>query len=536
MREEVRLAKAFLSHSPSTEIADILSDNDPKDMYGFSLQSRENEDFENLISIMRIYFWNATPLSKQITKTLNISKEKLLVLYEQIKKISLYQEILSKNSIEKRQISFAKEFLSETNISNLRKILHASNVIPLSVEFHPSPTCNLRCKGCSSIDIEKNIFLGYPKIAKPLDTDKIKLMIDMFYENGVRKFAFSGGGEPCISDITFSGIKFIKNKYGKGKKVGDSSGIYLALYTNGVFSPGTDNENLDLLTDCVDRIRFSLDAFNEIGWMDYKNANEKKYNEMLHNLKTLVRLRNQKGTTTKIGASCLLSKYNISANFDNNKKEMINFLKSLDDIGLDFCDIKELAISSYQKASLKPKFDEEKDLLQDIIEAIEQTKFSSLNVVFDDSLLNFPIDVDNIPANVKKLKNCFKKSLQDRCWVAITGRILTIGPYGELQPCCDADNPGFQKNCYRPLRLGVLTDFEDQYTIQAQFQSLWDISLKKRMLISRGNCPYCVPSNFNFNFVIEKLYQDWVYGIPPESQPVSPGIDVYLKKRGQYSN
>ncbi|MCX7111927.1 MAG: hypothetical protein NTX45_17735 [Proteobacteria bacterium] len=532
MRPEIRLKNALLEHKPWEEIVNIISDADPTNSHGLTTTA-ENPDSELATDIMRIYFWNGTPLSKDIAKALNITKESLVSLYKKVNGIKLYQDVLSKHSVERRQISFTKELLEPSYIPQLKRILHASIIVPSAVEFHPSPTCPLRCKGCSSV--QGDDFLKYPNIGNLLDIKKLKMLIDMFTEIGVKNFTFSGGGEPCATPLlTFPAIEYV----GSLRHMRNLEGIRLALYTSGVFNHTEGNAILGMLTDHVDKIRFSIDAPTRDKWLQYKGAKEKHYDFMRNNLEMLLKFRNQKRSRTRIGVSYLVSNEILANDPDKTISEMIAFLCELEEMQVNFCDIKELAVSSDNKRHLKPTAEQMKNYIKDLVEQTTERGFGSMDVVFDDALL-YPNEATHgdmkLPEFLEHLRPCLLKSLQDRCWVAITGRILTVGPSGELQPCCDSDNPGFQAQCTHPLRLGILTDFDDQYMLESQFQALWDVSLKKRMLISQGNCPYCVPSNFNYNYVVEKLYQDWAYGVLPEEQPIHPGIDKYLIERGRYA-
>jgi hypothetical protein len=110
--------------------------------------------------------------------------------------------------------------------------------------------------------------------------------------------------------------------------------------------------------------------------------------------------------------------------------------------------------------------------------------------------------------------------------------MLTIGPYGELYPCSDAANPGSQYRRSHKDTLGQLVAFDSLDALKSQFKALWADSLTQRTALSRANCAYCVPSHNNFNMAVEKLFQDWQYGLPPEEQPFAAEYDHYQTSRG----
>jgi hypothetical protein len=119
-----------------------------------------------------------------------------------------------------------------------------------------------------------------------------------------------------------------------------------------------------------------------------------------------------------------------------------------------------------------------------------------------------------------------------RCWVAIRGRMLTVGPYGELHPCSDAANPGSQYRRSHKDTIGQFSVFDSLDALTSQFKTLWSESLTQRTVLSRANCAYCVPSHNNFNIAVEKLFEDWKYGVMPEDQPFSAEHDHYQASRG----
>jgi hypothetical protein len=76
-----------------------------------------------------------------------------------------------------------------------------------------------------------------------------------------------------------------------------------------------------------------------------------------------------------------------------------------------------------------------------------------------------------------------------------------------------------------------LTAFDSLDSLRTQFASLWADSLSWRTSLSRSNCAYCVPSHTNYNLAVEKLFEDWKFGIMPEDQPFAGVQDHYLASR-----
>jgi hypothetical protein len=257
-------------------------------------------------------------------------------------------------------------------------------------------------------------------------------------------------------------------------------------------------------------MRFSIDAANAQEWSRYKGRSAELFEILWKNIATAVRVKRSEGGTTRIGASCLVS--------DLTCNDVEGFLLRALDAGLSFCDLKAVETCFGEKEEYKARCPETRKAISALIAKVRSGSYAPMDVVVDDSL---QIDEDRAPVD----------TAPSRCWIAVRGRMLTVGPYGELYPCSDAANPGAVERCNNKL-IGQLTAFASRAALSKEFTSIWSDSLQRRQSMSRDNCSYCVPSHNNYNSAIDKLYHDWRFGIMPEDQPFAGEPDHYHVSHG----
>ena len=463
-----------------------------------------DDDCRAILCIADRLFHCPTRSSREIADGLSLSREQLTRLYRVIRQTRAIQNALTFESPLRRRISFLRKELLPVNLPTLYAMFNGEVCLPNHVEFHPSLMCNLRCRACPNCQTDSNgnwFFLGYSRLGVPLTAQRLHLLADLFLTMGVRNFSFGGGGEPSLSELTLGGITHLR---------GASSKSEISLYTNGIFPTSWAAMEFHTLVASLNKVRFSIDAANALEWSRYKGRPEEFFELLWNNINGVVKARKIAGSSTRIGASCLVS--------DLTCSDVGAFLERARDTGLDFCDIKAVETCFGEKAEFKVQTGKIKEAFGKLMQQVCDGHFAPMDVVVDDSLLR---DDD--------LADC--DTLPSRCWVAIRGRMLTVGPYGELYPCSDAANPGAKERHNNKL-IGLLTAFADLDTLRAEFTALWNDSLARRETLSRENCSYCVPSHNNFNTAVDKLYQDWLYGVMPEDQPFAGETDHYLTSRG----
>lgn len=465
-----------------------------------------DEDCRLLLQISAELFLQPSRSSRDLAEDLVLERADLVRFYQIIRNVREIQDVLTFESLMRRRVSFLRKELLPENIPTLKAMFNGDVCMPSHVEFHPALMCNLRCKACPnchSDDSGEWHFLGYPQLGPPLSPDRLCLIADMFLNLGVESFSFGGGGEPSLSELTLSGIAHLR---GRSKKV------YISLYTNGIFPKSWADKEYETLVTCLNKIRFSIDSSNAQEWSQYKGRPPELFETLWENIQNVVAARKRMAGTIRIGASCLVSKF--------SQRNVEDFLVRARDAGLDFCDIKAVETCFGEKAEYKAKSVDFRKSFDELMAKVRDGYFGQMDVVVDDSLL--PRDehpgINDVHAT--------------RCWVSIRGRMLTVGPYGELHPCPDAANPGTQSRRGTEKAIGQLSAFATLDTLNSQFSKLWSESLVRRSTFSRANCAYCVPSHNNYNLTVEKLFQDWSFGVMPEDQPLAGEQDHYLASRG----
>ena len=470
------------------------------------VEELSDEDCRLVLRIAVELFLEPSKSSRDLADELVLDREQLVRLYQVIRNLRKIQDVLTFESPMRRRVSFFRKELLPENIPTLKAMFDGNVCMPSHVEFHPALVCNLRCKACPNIHIDSSgelHFLGYPNLGQPLSSDRLRLIGDMFLNLGVESFSFGGGGEPSLSELTLDGIAHLRAR---------SDQSQISLYTNGIFPKSWGDREYETLVTCLNKIRFSIDSSNAQEWSQYKGRSPELFETLWENIQKLVAARRLMSGKIRIGASCLISKFSY--------KNVESFLVRAKATGLDFCDIKAVETCFGEKAEYKAKSMDFRKSFDKLMAKVRDGYFGSLDVVVDDSLL--PRDENAGAHNVQAT----------RCWVAIRGRMLTVGPYGELHPCPDAANPGTQSRRGSEKAIGQLSEFDGLGTLKSQFTALWSESLGRRTSLSRGNCAYCVPSHKNYNLTVEKLFQDWSFGIMPEDQPLAGEKDHYLASRG----
>lgn len=464
-----------------------------------------DDDCRLFLRVAEQLFRDPTRPSREIAAELGINRERLVSLYRAIRNTRVVQNVLTFESPLRRRVSFLRKELLPENIATLYTMFSGGVCLPNHVEFHPALKCNLRCRACPNCRTNNNgdrDFLPYPVLGQPLAAEQLHMAINLFLQLGVRDFSFGGGGEPSLSELTTGGVAHLR---------GRSRDAEIALYTNGIFPAAWSEAEFLLLATCLNKIRFSIDAANAEEWSRYKGRPAELFETLWDNIRAIIQTKRTVASKVRVGASCLVS--------DLTCNDVGAFLIRARDAGLDFCDIKSVETCFGEKAEYSSKSLKIRKAVCEILANNRKGHYAPMDVVVDDNL---------------RRKEGGEPALgytPTRCWIAIRGRMLTVGPYGELYPCSDAANPGAEeRRNYKTV--GRLTDFSDAVALRGEFLATWSDSLPLRSSLSRQNCSYCVPSHNNYNAAIDKLYQDWLFGIMPDDQPFVGEIDHYLASRG----
>lgn len=173
------------------------------------------------------------------------------------------------------------------------------NILPKSAEIIPTVNCCFRCEQCS---------YRQPKELEGLWTDKtlnldqeynmsmesMQTIIERLYVAGTCNVVFTGGGEPLVNkDVTLYGIHLAKEKH-----------MNVGLYTNGMFLQEDVCKKICETSPAF--IRISVYGLTSVEFERYTHASKKGYDNVIHNIKTLIKVRDDMGVNTSIALSFLV--------------------------------------------------------------------------------------------------------------------------------------------------------------------------------------------------------------------------------------
>ena len=207
------------------------------------------------------------------------------------------------------------------NVDRAIEFLKTGNTPPVLVEVDPSNTCNHACHFCISSYIhlpESKDLETFDRSIMPRDV-LMKACKD-FVDMKVRAVNWTGGGEPTINKHIKEAIAFL----GKNK-------VKMGMFTN-----GTLLDKWDLFETIVDNmtwVRFSIDAGTKETYEKVRRPKKNAgWDKMLSNLKTLIKVNNEKGKKIDIGVGFVIT--------PDTYKEITNYAEAFKDLGLDYCQFK----------------------------------------------------------------------------------------------------------------------------------------------------------------------------------------------------
>jgi radical SAM protein with 4Fe4S-binding SPASM domain len=350
---------------------------------------------------------------------------------------------------------------------------------PYEVIIHPCSYCNLRCKWCIGADISRKkkktekVFQRLPSVLedpkkmerlirnllsyeKKTVEEKNERKIEKIYK--IEKFSFSGlVGEPLLAKEAIIGAIDILTE--KKKRVG--------IYTNGTL---IDDELIEALIK-ISYINISIDAgssstYSKLKYQSNKKVGEKLFENLLSNIKKLVRKRNASSESNlEINASYVL--------YPNNYKEIYKTAKLLKQIGIENLKIKQ-DNSGHNLLSRKQMV--EANRLLDKVNFLVDNKFNFIRI----HILNSSSEM---------------KRTAEKC--RITDLMGAVGSDGKVYPCN-----------YHPRHSG----FSYGNAIENKFQEIWE-GEKRRKIKERlpEICPeVCDPFKNRANRLFEaiKKYQE----------------------------
>jgi radical SAM protein with 4Fe4S-binding SPASM domain len=161
---------------------------------------------------------------------------------------------------------------------DLQKLKQGEMVLPNFVDVHLSYICNQHCLGCA---------FNEGRISDMMSRDKFVQAAGTLMDNGVKSFAFCGGGEPCTVPYLSEAWRYIA-----GRKA------HFALLSNGSLFT---QEDMETLIDKGTFVRVSLEASNAEDYAIYKGVSPDVWNRVIKNVKRLVAIKREKGSQCSVG-------------------------------------------------------------------------------------------------------------------------------------------------------------------------------------------------------------------------------------------
>ena len=161
---------------------------------------------------------------------------------------------------------------------DLKKLQGGEMISPSFVDLHLSDVCNQNCHGCAFKAGHENDMMSGSRFLKAAN---------ILMDNGVKSFAFCGGGEPCTVPYLPEAWEHIRSR-----------NCHFAMLTNGsLLTP----EVMESMIAKGTFIRVSLEASNQEGYCEYKQVSFEEWDRVLDNIKALVELKKKTGSQCFIG-------------------------------------------------------------------------------------------------------------------------------------------------------------------------------------------------------------------------------------------
>jgi radical SAM protein with 4Fe4S-binding SPASM domain len=331
-----------------------------------------------------------------------------------------------------------RQFSSDKILKHLDRInewLNGDNPPPITVELDMTNICNHKCHECSGWYF-KNRSQDY--LPKELAID----IVTQLEKVKTRGLIFTGGGEPLCNLSTPEVVLMAKKQ-----------GLDIGFITNG--SLINDTNARVLLKSCT-WIRISLDAANTITFKKVHGLESIAFDNVVNNIKLLVRLKTELKSNTTIGIGYLTSDYTINEMFD-----MTKFSK---DLAVDYLQFRPIQIHNNGNS-----FYHKTDIKEILIKCIKESS-DKFNVVYSKHKYDM-MHIENYGHNY------------DKCYGHQFATVIAAD--GKMYVCCHTR--GNEKYCIGDLR-------------KNSFEEIWNSKQRKRVAgnIDFNDCiPLCRDNTFN---------------------------------------
>ncbi len=315
---------------------------------------------------------------------------------------------------------------------------------PFRAQIENSTRCNLNCQMCPLLQMRRT--KGMMRI------DEFKKIYDKI--------------KPIFLNLTGYGESFLNPDIFQMVTHAKKHGSYIKFDTNGTI---LDREKADqTLASGLDLLSFSIDAADRKTYQKIRGSD--KFDQVISNLKYLVKKRNETGSPLKIHVAMVVQ--------EDNLNQLVKLIKMLDQIGID--KMNPTPVIEYDiLQNRKYKLDRYRTQMKKIIAEYYRIK-NELRMEVD----IFPLEefVDQEIENNPQKRACF-----------IPWYSTYIAWNGDVFPCCYYYNG--------QIKLGNV--------FKQDFKKIWNSSgyehFRQKLLYHRDKLPICASCELNEQFILRKI-------------------------------
>lgn len=168
----------------------------------------------------------------------------------------------------------------------LKKLQSGQMIAPWFIDLHLTDVCNQNCHGCS--------FAEEHQPQSMMSAANWQKCSDTLMDNGVKSFAFCGGGEPTLLPYLNDSWNHIHER-----------GCHFSMLSNGTM---LKDDTIETMIKHGTFIRVSLESSNHNSYTSYKRVHHSTWGTVLNNLEKLVEVKGELGTKCNIGVKFAVGK------------------------------------------------------------------------------------------------------------------------------------------------------------------------------------------------------------------------------------
>lgn len=476
---------------------------------------------DKILQVYEIIFNNPLVRSKDICESTGLTREELMAVYRYMQLNPLVQDML----IAKSPHSYYMDILGSVSHDDRdfwEAAFKGEKRFPVEVELHTSLWCPFDCEYCYSRNVrylDLEYYKNLPHLPKEEKLFKISDLMKEFANGGTKRIYLSGGKEPIVDPFTFeimkiahdNGLEVIVNTDGVNldgcgarfrncRKVRERGEINI-MNPDGTEETYRDDAVFEFYLKNSTKIRISMDFIRKEDKEAYNksknlSSDDPALDRIRESIRRLVQLRRGiKGRAAKIEIALLV--------IPENAMILEKTAEELKKLGVDSFVIRHInpTVSTQQ---VRPQEDMT-PYLENIRKKYERDPEFNLEIRFED---------------FNKDRNLFGKDSKirrpTRCWRAEYKTVFN--PFGANIACCYTAHPGYEKMWGQNF---ILNPDETIYNASS-FKDYWmrdDVIKRRTKEILASKCKACLMADRAINNAVEKVKDDFEFGIPLDAQP-----------------